>query len=224
MAAVLACDQEGRRAVLSHRSAAELWGMLDPTRGTVDVSVPGDGGRKRRAGIRVHRSRTLTSAETTRRRRIPVTSPTRTVEDLWRTKPTRGGANTEQLRRAVRQASLLGLPVDERLPSGTRSDLELLFLDICAKHGLPAPDVNVSIAGLEVDFLWRGPRLVVETDGYRYHRGPVAFQDDRDRDLRLQGLGYRVLRLAEAQLNREPERVAGVVRGLLLPESRSATS
>src|SRR5215211_2770942 len=56
MAAVLAC---GEGAVLSHRSAAALWGMLGRPRRpseaggrTVDVTVPGPGGRARRQGIR----------------------------------------------------------------------------------------------------------------------------------------------------------------------------
>ena len=33
----------------------------------------------------------------------------------------------------------------------------------------------------------RTARLVVETDGYLYHRGAVAFEDDHDRDLGLRG-------------------------------------
>jgi predicted transcriptional regulator of viral defense system len=97
MAAVLACDQDGRRAALSHRSAAELWGLLLPTRGSVDVTVPGNGGRRRRTGIRVHRSRTLEPTMTTHRLGIPVTTPQRTVADLQRTKPGRGGVGPKQL-------------------------------------------------------------------------------------------------------------------------------
>jgi very-short-patch-repair endonuclease len=215
MAAVLACDEESRKAFLSHRSAAELWGLLSPSHGLVDVTVPGDGGRKRRVGIRVHRSRTLRPADTTRRDGIPVTSPTRTIHDLRRTRPARGGANAEQLRRAIRQASIFGLPFDDPATERTRSDLELLFVEICRRHRLPAPDVNVEIGDIEVDFLWRRRRLVVETDSYRYHRGPAAFQRDRDRDLDLQALGFQVVRFSEQHLEDEPDRVAQTVRRLL---------
>lgn len=59
-----------------------------------------------------------------------------------------------------------------------------------------------------VDFLWRDRRLIVETDSYLYHRGQVAFQDDRARDLDLMGLGYEVVRLSEKQINEEPILVA----------------
>jgi very-short-patch-repair endonuclease len=215
MAAILACDQEGRRAFLSHRSAAELWGLLTPGRGLLDVTVPGDGGRRRRARIRIHRSKTMVGADTTLRQRIPVTSPARTIEDLRRTKPSHGGANAEQLRRAIRQANVLGLPVDDPLPEKTRSDLELLFLAICRHHRLPMPEVNVVLDGIEVDFFWRRNRLVVETDSYRYHRGPAAFHSDRSRDLDLQGLGFQVVRFSERHLNEEPLRVARTVRRLL---------
>jgi hypothetical protein len=91
-----------------------------------------------------------------------VTSPRRTIEDLRIARPSRGGANPEQLRRALRQADLLGLPVDEPLPDGTRSDLELGFLEICRRHRLPPPEVNSIVDDIEVDFLWRARRVIVE--------------------------------------------------------------
>ena len=43
------------------------------------------------------------------------------------------------------------------------------FLSLCRKHGLPKPEVNVRVGPYEVDFLWRGHRLIVETDGYATH-------------------------------------------------------
>jgi very-short-patch-repair endonuclease len=216
MAAVVAGDRERRSAFLSHRSAAELWGLLSVSRGLIDVTVPGDGGRKRRAGIRVHRSTTLTPAATTRRLGIPVTSVTRTIHDLRRSRPSRGGTNPEQLRRALRQAAILGLPVGMDVETKrTRSDLELFFLEICRRHRLPTPDVNVDVADIEVDFLWRRRRLVVETDSYRYHRGKIAFENDRQRDLELRSVGFDVLGLSETQIDEEPDRVAAAVRRLL---------
>jgi very-short-patch-repair endonuclease len=215
MAAVLACDQAGRKALLSHRSAAELWGLLSTSRGLIDVTVPGDGGRKRRMGMRVHRSGTLGPGDATRRRGIPVTSPMRTIEDLRRARPSRGGANAEQLRRALRQADLLGLSVDEPLPDGTRSDLELEFLAICRRHRLPPPEVNSLVDDMEVDFLWRGRRVIVETDSWRYHRGRVAFENDRERALRLRGLGFEVIRLSETQIEQETDAVVSVLTCLL---------
>jgi very-short-patch-repair endonuclease len=113
----------------------------------------------------------------------------------------------------MRQAAVLGLPLDPQARTDrTRSDLERLFLHICRRGEISAPAVNVDVDGLEVDFLWRENRLIVETDGYRYHRGRIAFENDHNRDLRLVELGYRVRRFSEAQLENEPSRVAAAVR------------
>lgn len=75
--------------------------------------------------------------------------------------------------------------------------------------------MNVRLAGILVDFAWRERRLVVETDGYRYHRGRVAFEDDHARDLRLRSHGFEVLRLTYSQVMRQPEEITGVLRKLL---------
>jgi very-short-patch-repair endonuclease len=56
---------------------------------------------------------------------------------------------------------------------------------------------------------------VVETDGYRYHRGRQAFREDRRRDLELRSLGFDVQRLSGEQIDEEPERVAAILRRVL---------
>jgi len=66
-----------------------------------------------------------------------------------------------------------------------------------------------------VDFIWRNQRLVAETDGYRYHRGRAAFEEDRARDLKLRALGYDVVRLSYRQMVDEPKRVAAVLKAAL---------
>ena len=180
MAAVLACgggpnqarsilDRWG--AALSHRAAACLWGLLPMRDGPIDVTVAGKGGRKRRRGIRVHRCPSLLGIDVTLHRGIPVTSPARTVADL-RLWSTRGGIPGNDLRRSVRQAEVLGLPLGrDTVRDRTRSDLERDFLRLCRRHRLPDPEVNVRVGEHLVDFLWPKRRLVVETDGFRYHRG-----------------------------------------------------
>jgi very-short-patch-repair endonuclease len=194
-------------AFVSHRSAATLWRLLAAVNGPVEVSVPGDGGKQRRKGIRLHRSRTLGASATTRRQGIPVTTAARTLADLRRAVP------AAEVRQAIRRASVLGLPIgDELVSDRTRSDLELAFLRLCRRHDLPKPEVNTRIGSLEVDFLWPGQRLVVETDGYRYHRGRQAFEEDRARDLALRGLGYEVMRFSYRQVIDDPERIAAVLR------------
>lgn len=207
VAAVLAL---GQGAVLSHRSAAELWELLPPQDQPVDVSLPSRNGRLRRQGIRIHRPHSLMPAEMTRRRGIPVTSPARTLADL------RASVSARELRRAIRQADVLGLPTGPHVePDRTRSELERRFLWLCRRHRLPKPIVNLRIGGMEVDFCWVEQKLIVETDGYRYHRGKAAFEDDRARDLSLRALGYEVLRLSYRQVLHESTEVAAVLHAAL---------
>lgn len=231
MAAVLAVGRGSREpgtpldhwgAAVSRRSAAGLWQLLQQGEGEVDVVVRGGGGRARRRGIRVHRSVSLRPSEVTLLLGIPVTTPARTIADLRAANAAHrpGALRDRELRQAIRQANVLSLPLGEAERSDrSRSDLEADFLELCRRHGFPAPDVNVALGPYLVDFLWRRRRLVVETDAYRYHRGQTAFRDDRRRDLELRSLGYEVIRLSEQQVNEEPERVAETLAALLTPRS-----
>jgi very-short-patch-repair endonuclease len=95
MAAVLAC---GPDAVLSHISAADLWGIRQRSAGrnrttkigseegrgrpvVIDVSLP-KGRTHRLSGIRSHRRSDHRESDRTVRDGIPVTSPARTLIDL----------------------------------------------------------------------------------------------------------------------------------------------
>ncbi len=88
-------------------------------------------------------------------------------------------------------------------------------MQLCRDNGLPPPTVNAMIDGLEVDALWPAQRLIVELDGYEFHRTRAAFERDRARDGRLQLAGYRILRVTHRMLEREPEAIVGRVRSLL---------
>jgi len=224
MAAVLAC---GHDAVLSHGAAAVHWGLLRPLDGPIDVSVPSYYGRQRRRGIRIHRCATLAMAPlrphgtekrharlVTVRDYIPVTTVARTLADLPST------LAPYLVRRAIRQAEFLRLPTGIETDR-TRSDLERDFLRLCRRYGLPTPEVNVLIGGMTVDFFWRDACLVVETDSYATHGGTVAFEDDRERDMRLRRLGYSVHHFSERQLELEPAAVAADVAAAL---QRTVTS
>jgi very-short-patch-repair endonuclease len=214
MAAVLAL---GEHAVVSHRSAAAIWHMLSAGEGAIDVTLPGDGGRKRRAGITIHRSSTLIAGVTTRRSAVPVTRPARTLRDLRRVVP------RALHQRAVRRALDLRLidEVDlEAEPDITRSELERLFLRVCRRHRFPSPEVNARVGPYEVDFLFRGASLIVETDGFRHHGNRAAFESDRARDAELQAMGYRVLRFTYRQVRNDPQAVAASVRAVLEHEPR----
>jgi very-short-patch-repair endonuclease len=216
------------RAAVSHRSAACLWDLLSDMDGPVHVAVRGNAGRAKRRGIRLYRSLTLLPAEVTLRRGVPVTTPARTISDLRQatSEGRQGAISSHELRRAIRQAGVLGLPIgdqgaigDGRGDDRTLSDLELDFLRLCRRHRLPPPEVNVPIGSHLVDFLWRDRRLIVETDSYLYHRGEGAFRDDRSRDLDLKSIGYEVVRLSEDQINEESDQVAKTL-AVLLDRSR----
>jgi very-short-patch-repair endonuclease len=219
MAAVLAC---GDRAVLSHRTAAELWGMRRARRqsgargqvGPIDVTIPGTAGRKTRERIALHRSSTLVASDCTRRDGIPVTTPARTLTDL------RAVISPPELAAAWREAEFLRLPIDEA-PAGdrARTDLEAVFLALCRRHRLPRPAVNAGVDRYEVDFLWASCRLIVEVDGWESHRTRSAFEVDRARDARLAVLGYEVVRFTWRQVTADAAGVAKTIRALVRARS-----
>jgi hypothetical protein len=199
LAAVLA---SGKGALLSHRSAAALWGMLSTSAPRIDVIVPPASGRRSTATIRIRRG----TRDGMVHLGIPVTSPRCTLHDLAAAK-----IPGWQLRKAMEVAEKLGEPVT---PTGPRSPLEEAFLKLCDV----APIVNGAIEGFEVDFHWPDARLVVETDGHEHHGTRAAFERDRARDQALAAAGWTVLRFTYRQVLEEPARVRDV---LLSVRSRS---
>ena len=232
LAAVLAL---GEGAVLSHVSAAALWGIRHSASTRIHVTVPTGAGRTPRQGIVVHRSLTLGPIVADEQNAIPVTSVSRTLLDLA------GVLTPTRLERAIEQSLALRLfdlravhailaanprrpgattlaEIVARIhdePSLTRRELEKLMLDLCDAHGIERPEVNVVVDEFEVDFLWRSRRLIVETDGLQWHGTPSALERDRRRDERLTVLGYRVVRLTYRRIVDEPAAVVATLRALL---------
>jgi very-short-patch-repair endonuclease len=229
MAAILAC---GEGAILSHRSAAALWGLIRAQGERVDVTSRH--GRAGRPGILLHRA-LIHPEERAHRDRIPVTSVARTLLDLADTLDEQRweGVAEEAERLGILEMRALervcargqgrrGLAPIERLiaaslaPTFTRSRLEERFAALCREHRLPPPAHNVLIGGMEVDALWPRERLIVELDGFAFHRHRAAFERDRARDAALQAAGFRVIRLTWRRLEREPAAVAAEIGRLLL--------
>ena len=237
-AGVLTC---GGQAVLSHRSAAHLWGLLEAKLGheverdrplAIDVSVPATKSH-RRTGIRIHRRRDLRKADRANRERIPVTSLGRTLLDLASL------LHPHQLEAAVNAADKLGLldpqtlrtELDEHrgatgLPTLRRvldrhtfaltdSELERQFLRLVREARLPRPKTQQGVNGYRLDFLWPKARLVVETDGLRYHRTPAQQAKDRVRDQALVAAGFTVLRFTHAQVRYDPRHVVATLLAVL---------
>ena len=228
MAAVMAA---GRDAVLSHATAAGAWELRRPGSGAIHVTIPGDAGRRRRPGLRVHRSRTLRPQDTTSHRGIPITTPARTIIDLARTltgRPLEHALDLADQRRLIDFNELRTRPIPPSLQAvlslytagttPTRSEMEERFLKLCDDHGISRPEVNIRIEGEEVDFAWRDARLIVEVDGYRYHREPSSFESDRERDVKLVLAGWRVLRFTWTQITTRAAYVARSVTGANIPD------
>ena len=210
MAAVLAL---GDGAVLSHVSAAVLWGLVPARKDdeAVHVSLPSPNGRRRRSGIAIHRT-TFAPGDLSRRARIPVTAPNRTLRDMRADR----SVDPKLFRKAVGQAQHRRLRLDPRLTADrARSDLEQDFRAFVRRHRLPPAEINAPVGPFTVDFLWRSHHLAVETDSYEYHHGLVAFEDDHERDLALRRLGLTVLRYTGRQLEREAAAIAAEIRARL---------
>lgn len=227
MAAVLACGPGG---VVSHVTALALHGLAskEPARAPVHVSMAGtDGGR--RPGIRPHRVPALAPSDWQRIEGVPVTTPVRTLLDVAAAVPARtlerayaqaardGRATPEAIEAAlVRRGPVPGAGRLRRLasastpPAFTRSEAEERLLEWIGRAGLPPPETNVRVGGLELDCAWRAFRVAVEVDGFAFHGSRTSFEADRHRDARLASLGYRVVRITWRQLDLEP--VATVTR------------
>jgi Transcriptional regulator, AbiEi antitoxin/Protein of unknown function (DUF559)/AbiEi antitoxin C-terminal domain len=239
-AALLAC---GEAAVISHGTAAALWGLWDKTPALIDVTVPVEAGRKV-GGVRCRRCRYPLAEEVTECHGITCTTPARVFVDLA------GMFGLATVRQTVERAAVLKLldvdavyravhfakgrpglrgltavldawnTSDGKLPD-VRSDFEALVLPRLVSMGLPRPVCNETLAvggeRLMVDFLWRRQLVVVETDGAATHQTAVAFQRDRHRDQLLIAAGYRVPRVTWDQIKHELDAVvARIARTLVL--------
>lgn len=225
MAAILPC---GEGAVLSHRSAAALWGIA-PEGPEIDVSVRRRCLHRRRS---IHmRSRTSLPAEdVTKVDGIPVTTPARTLLDLATV------LSVSALERAINEADkrdridpetlrakladFVGEPgvvklrtlLDRETFRLSDSRLERLFRPIAADVGLPVPETKVEVNGFEVDFYWPDLGLVIETDGLRYHRTPFAQGRDHFRDQMHTAAGLTRLRFTHHQIKYKRAHVIRILR------------
>jgi very-short-patch-repair endonuclease len=226
MAAVLVC---GDGAMLSHRSAAELWSIGHEERGRIDVTV-----RRRceirRKGLKVRSRPSLGARSLARRHGIPVTSPVQTLIDLATE------LKSLRLERAVNEADKLDLVDPEALRTAldthvgepgvkklatlldrhtfrlSDSDLEVLFRPIAMASGLPLPLTKHWVLDYETDFFFPDQGLIVETDGLRYHRTPSQQARMAKRDQTHVAAGFRVLRFTHWQIAYQPDEVTDVLR------------
>jgi hypothetical protein len=229
LAAVLAC---GPKALLSHRSAAWLWGIS--RYGPVPLHVTSPVPRKPRPPIRLHHSRILAKEDRSLEKEIPVTALPRTLLDCA------AECSLSRLQRMLERSEELKLfdlgPIEELLErSGrhagrgrlrraialyapapfTRSGFERRFFEAVLEAGLPRPATNFVEAGFELDVYWPEYRFAVELDTYATHGTNAAFERDHLRDEDLMLAGIELTRITDIRFHREPEDVLERVVTLL---------
>lgn len=226
MAATLAC---GPGAVLSYRSAAELWGVGSEGAGLIEVSLRGTS-LLRRPGIKAYRRPKMEGRDVTEFSNIPVTGVVRTMIDcaarLDRSAIERM-VNEADARRLIRldvlRAELEGRPgqwgvgklrdlIDQRTFRLTDSELERRFLGIVHEAGMEPPSTGEYLNGFRVDFFWPQLGLVVETDGLTYHRTPAQQKRDHVRDQAHVSAGWTPLRFTHEQVRYERRHVVQTLR------------
>jgi very-short-patch-repair endonuclease len=229
MAAVLAGGDE---AVLSHRTAGQLWGLVPRSGAVPEITRPKT--FRPRPRIQAHRA-VLRQDEIEVENGIPVTSASRTQFDLAAV------LSRRQMERVMNEAKVRGLTsrlslphllerypgrrgnamlrelLADKEPGGiTRNDFEERFVAFLDGHALPRPRFNatISLRGrfFEADCLWAAQRLMVELDSRAVHGTDRAFESDRQRDRILLAEGWRSTRITWRQLRDEPEAIAADLR------------
>lgn len=234
MAAVLA---SGPEALLSHHTAAALWGIRGYSGGAVHVTVPHKSTSTKR--IRRHFS-VIPPDERAVEEGIPVTSVHRTIFDLAATVSVDEAVAMIKEAEYLNRWDRLSLPdllqrypgkrgsgnlrfalqrLKQEPPGRKHSKLEQRFAPFLRRHRLPLPRFNdwilLGAKRYKVDCHWPHLRLIVELDGWQGHSSRSAFQDDRARDRALHAAGFSVVHLTWNQLDVEPEAVAADLRALL---------
>ena len=232
----------GEGAALSHRSATAFFEVLPEVDDVIHISVPFPRA-PRLPGIQVHRRINLRADEVVVQDGIPVTSIATALIDVA---PILTAA---ELNMAVRKADVLELMSPDELRVAvahaprrpgvgvvrdllerhtfvlTDSELERRFVPLTRRAGLGKPLTGVWLNGFKVDFYWPDLRLVVETDGLRYHRTAAQQARDRERDQAHTAGGLTPLRFTHAQVAYEARRVvatlSAVRRRLAARSSRS---
>ena len=220
MAAALHLRGDG---LISAEYATWIWQLTDLRPEQVIATLVG---RSTNAppGVTLHRVATMHPKDVRWRHGVPVTSPARSLIDfaakdaslprvesaLAMLRRSSGGRDTQLL------ATLERLPANHKgarlirellaLPPGelalTRSIYERKLRKLLKAAGLAMPVSNQMIAGHERDLVWPGAKLIVEFDGWIFHRD--KFRNDRARDAAAAALGWRVIRLTADRIDEEP--------------------
>lgn len=218
-------------AALARFSASAHLALLTAWPAQPQVLVPGNTGARGPKLVNLSHSTTLLPKDTFTYKGIRTTTPARTLDDI--------APRTDQptLRRALRRAEFEHrLDLTTLTPRSTQlrdlvalyapidlseSELEALFVDLCARHGIPRPECQLHVGPYRADFVWHDVGLIIETDGRRAHEGWAARQEDliKERFLRAQ-TGYELERFTYAEIVHRGAETAAELRALRLRASR----
>jgi very-short-patch-repair endonuclease len=234
-AILAACIAAG--AVASHRSAGALWGLRGVEPGRPEILVSATRCPTLR-GVVVHRTDRLDDIDVSRRLRIPVTTPARTLLDLGAVVPVevvepaledalmRRLVTLQLLRNTLerlggsgrRGAAVLRALVEERDPATapTQSMLEDELFRVLRRGGLPSPVRQYEVAGVRLDGAYPGIRLGLEADSRIWHGGRLDVQRNSDKANVLLAHGWRVLRFTFFDVTRRARYVVGSVQRQLV--------
>jgi very-short-patch-repair endonuclease len=230
----------GHGSLISHGTAAALWGMDGARTGKVELWVPLPRDPRHELVI-VHRGQRLDRADRTMLGPIPITTPVRTLIDVSaRLEDARLlNAMEDAIRRGLVKADRLaarlaalrhsGRPGAGRLAEllaarhgpALESQLEARVWLLLQRSGLPLPQRQywVSLAGrrYRLDFAWPELRVGLECDGWEHHGRRSAFAPDRARLAEFASARWHVLPVTWQAVTKEPERVERWVRRALRP-------
>ena len=219
----------GDNAVLSHESAAAVWGLAR-TPSFVAITMIGRKARSR-PGVRVHEVGALDIRDVIIHNGFPVTSPARTLIDCAGRGPVDRLLNEARVLKLVSDAAITAAMarcpgrkgtgalrelLSDRYERGySRSGAERRLRRLVKAAGFTPPAFNTYVRGFEVDAVWPAEKLVVEVDGYAAHGHQAAFERDRAKDQALVAAGYVVVRFTWNQLTRRPFMVVARIAGAL---------
>jgi hypothetical protein len=229
-AALLAC---GEHAVLSHRTAALTWKLIDQGDGKIHVTIRGRYG-PRPEGVLVHRTNRLNRGEVRIEEGLPVTSPARTLTDIAPELDARTfwwAVNEARVQKLVTDRELeaaaaaghgrRGAPIlaellrSQQEPAITRSRAEQRFLSLLRAAQLPQPRTNVRLLGSSADAYWPDLGVVVEVQSYRFHSSRAAIENDTRKCAKFTAAGLIVAYVTWRQMEDEPYAVVARVAQVL---------
>lgn len=220
----------GKGAVVSHRSAARLWGTGFMESDVIEMTVPNPGVRPP-PGLILH-AKQLPRKQWGLLGSFRITSPARTLidlasvtsqldlEDAVESALLRSQVSLDELKSLSADKRFVGAPALRKIlalrgdSAALESKLELEFIRILRKARVPIPQrqhiVTLNGKSFRIDFAYPDLKLGIECDGYRYHAGRSAMDSDVRRANEFSLGGWSILHFTATDL-KQPKAVVGTV-------------